>query len=252
MKRTKLLILSAMVLVATSLNAAVLTTQLKIEFNGTASGATYTLGAGEFVNNGTFSAAGTPAVSGGIADLTGGANGFFYNTTLPNIKSGNWVAEAWVDFDSFIAEGTILGVEGDTNFVTTIDSTTLRVVYWDGVNSSFVNVTKPPVNTLQHLALVWNGSDTSLTGYVNGVQVAFSNKNVYLTPDANFISFGYNHRVNSRGIDGQLSAIAFSTFTGTFDPNSDFVLIPEPSSLALSSGFLIMLLAYRRRQSSIG
>jgi hypothetical protein len=250
MKKLKFLLLAtiAVAMSDAGLNAAVMTKQLVIEFNGTVSGTTYTLGAGEVVNNGTFLANGAATVTGGLADLGGGTSGFYYNTTLTNLRLGNWVAEAWVDFDTFPSQGTFIGVEGDAQFIVSLDQTILRAQYWDGTTSGLLTSAKPAANTLQHYALVWDGANTSMTAYVNGVSIGVMNNNTYAIPDAGFIAFGYEHRVNGRGIDGQLSAVAFSTFTGTFDPNSNFA-IPEPSSFAISSGLLIMVLGYRRRQS---
>lgn len=225
-------------------DAAVTSAQLLIHFNGTVSGSTYNLAAGEVVNNGTFTVTGTPTVSGGQADLTGGATGFVY-TTNTNLVGQNWIAEAVVDLDAFTALATFINVEGDTDFRVHNNTTTLQASYWDGGSRS-VTPALPTLNTYNHYALVWNATATSLSSYVNGVLVGTSDFNAYADAN-NFVGFGFSRYANSRGIDGQLNTVALSTFTGTFDPNTDFSVIPEPSALAMCGGFLMIGLVYRRR-----
>ena len=51
-------------------------------------------------------------------------------------------------------------------------------------------------------------------------------------------------------MDGELDAVAFSTFDGTFNPSGDFQLhvIPEPHSLILILiGFLLMNIRMAKR-----
>ena len=228
---------------------------LLIRFDGTLSGTTYTLGAGEIDSTGTFAGFGAPVVSGGMADLDGGGTheGFNFDpTSFGDLTTLNWVVETTLNFDTFGGgQLTAIDVQGDTDFRINNSGTLLEAGYWDG--SSFGNQTTalPAADASVHLALVWDATATSLTGYVDGVSIGVIDNNAFAQPDANNISFGYFGRngFDNRGIDGQLDAVAFKTFAGSFDPNSDFQLlnaIPEPSSVALLAiagiGFL------RRRQ----
>lgn len=237
--------------------AAVITTHLKIDFNGTLVGTTYTPGAGEVVNNGTFAANGTPTVSSGIASLDGSAgsdinaDGFKYSTTLGSLSGTNWVAEAVVAFDTFgSGQRTVIDVQGDTDFRILNNGTQLQASYWDGTNTGSVTTPLPVASTYVHLALVWDATATSLTAYVNGVSIGTANNNAFTTPDPTNISFGYLGRTDNvgRGIDGSLDTISFSTFTGTFNPTTDFAVTPVPeSSVALLGGLGLIGLLRRRR-----
>ena len=235
--------------------AATITPVLKVNFSGTISGNTYTLGVGELDTTSSFVGNGNPTVSGGKADLAGSvasdpnAQGFEINPG--SIVGSNWVAESRVSFDSFGGgQRTVISVQGDTAFRINNGGTLLEANYWDGSTSGTQTTALPTMGTEVHLALVWDAAATSLTAYVNGTALPTINNNAYKVPDATNLSFGYFGRdtLVGRGIDGKLDGVAFSTFTGTFDKNSDFQLaVPEPSSVALLGlGGLLGLLRRRR------
>lgn len=233
--------------------AATVTPIVRIGFNGSLSGTAYTLGAGELDTTGTFVANGTPTLSGGMASLdgvaTGGHDGFKFNpTTLGNLTTQNWLVEAVISFDTFTSGGTVIDVLGDTDFRLTLPNpTALQAVYWDGANEGSIAAVLPAANTLRHYALVWDAAGTRLSAYVNGVLIGSADNGAFSVADATNISFGYFGRATfaNRGVDGSLDAVAFSTFTGSFDAGSNFV-IPEASSLLL--GILGGLPLLRRRR----
>jgi hypothetical protein len=225
--------------------AAVTSTQLLVNFSGIVSGSNYTFASGESVNNGTFTVVGSPTISGGQADLTGGTTGFRYTRSDTTLGSQSWIAEAVVDFDAFSSQATFINVQGDVDFRVHFTPSTLQFIYWDGAARSNTPAL-PTLNTFNHYALAWDSTTTALSGYRNGTLLGTLNFNQYIVSNQ-VVSFGFSHNANGRGIDGQMDAIAFSTFTGTFNPNTAFLLIPEPSALAMFGGLFLVGLGYRRR-----
>jgi len=238
--------------------ATTLSNKLRIHFDGSLSGNAYTLGAGEIDTTGTFAAgASDVSVSGGVATLTGGTQGFKLNpTAIGTLTTQNWVAEAVVSFVSFdTGQRTIIDVQGDTDFRIANDGNTLQLSYWDGSEPSNSTLPAlPATDTFVHMAMVWDAARTSLTGYINGVSIGTVDGDAFATPDVNNLSFGYLGRAGfeGRGINGQLDAVAFSTFTGAFDVSTDFQVstaqaVPEPSAAALF-GLGGLALMMRRRK----
>ncbi|GAA5495439.1 hypothetical protein Rhal01_01614 [Rubritalea halochordaticola] len=235
--------------------ATTLTNQVLVNFGGSISGNDYTLGSGEVDTTGTFTGFGSPVVSSGEADLTGGSThqGFNFDpTSLGSLTSQNWVVETRVSFDAFnTGQRTILDVNGDTDFRINNGGSLLEMVYWDGGQLGSQTTALPGTGEFVHIAMVWDAAASSLTGYVDGVAIGTIDNNAFATPDANNVSFGYFGRngFDNRGIDGQLDSVAFSTFTGSFDANTDFQIaaVPEPSTSMLVglSGMLVLL---RRRR----
>lgn len=229
--------------------AATVTPVLNINFSGSIAGNTYTLGAGEVDTTGTFTGFGNPVVSLGEADLAGGGTHQGFEIDPGPLVAQNWIAEAYVTFDT-IGGGqlTVLSVQGDTALRINNAGTQLEANYWDGATSGTASAALPATGTEVHVALVWDAAATSLTGYVDGVSMGVIDNNAYAVPDQSNLSFGYFGRAgfDDRGIDGQLNAIAFSTYTGTFT-TADFQAVPEPSSAALLGlGGLALLLRRRK------
>jgi hypothetical protein len=101
----------------------------------------------------------------------------------------------------------------------------------------------PSAGSYSHVALVWDSASRTLSAYLNGAsQGSVSTGNPFEVPSPN-VGYGFFSRFANRAIDGKLSAIAFSTYTGTFNPAADFQLpvIPEPSSVVLLTIALSML-----------
>lgn len=237
-------------LLATGAGAGTVTPVLKINFDGSISGDTYTLGVGEIDTTGTFAGFNSPVVAGGEADLIGGGTHEGVGMNPGAIVGQNWIAEAVLNFDTLSDSlATAISVQGDAGVRINTAGTQLEAYYWDGLTEGRVTTALPAADTPVHLALVWDAAATSLTAYVDGVSIGVIDNNAYAVTDATDLSFGYFGRIgfNDRGIDGQLDAVSFSTFTGTFDPNTD-LQIPEPGSLALLSlGGLFVL---RRRRGA--
>lgn len=224
-----------------SISAATLNPVVLVHFDGSVSGTTYTLAPGEFDTTGTFKASATPVLAGGLAALDGGTNvngtpqdGFDFNpASLGALSSQSWVAETIVSLDT-ITTGfrTLIDVQGDCDFRVNNAATLLEALYWDGVTDGPVLTSPlPALGTSVHYALVWNAAATSLTAYVNGVAIGSSDHAAFAVPDATNVSFGYFGRsgFDNRGIDGSLDGVAFATFTGTFEPATDFQLhTPTP------------------------
>ncbi len=232
---------------ASSLHGAVVTNHLLVDFNGTFSGSAYTQAVGEVLINGTFTQIGSPVISGGIADNSS-TTGFRYDTTITNLRTQNWIAEAIISFDSFnnvLEQPTLLNVEATNDFRVHVNKTTLEVVYNDGTPKQ-TTATLPPLNSWNHYALVWDGSATKMDAYVDRVLVGTVDAAIYLGTNR-IISFGYRNG-STRGIDGQIDGVAFSTFTGTFNQTTDFRLIPEPSVFAMSGGLCALLWLRRRKK----
>lgn len=254
MNSTSLLSLIASLAAVGSAAAATVSPVLLINFDGTLVGTTYTPASGELVTSGTFAANGTPTVGSGKAAIDGSvavsasADGFKYSTTLGSLAGTNWVAEAIFAFDAFgTGQRTLIDVQGDTDFRVNNAGNGLQAIYWDGTVAGSANAALPTVGTYLHYALVWDAAATSLTAYLGGVSIGTVNNNAFATPDLTNISFGYLGRSGNvgRGVDGTLEAISFSTFTGSFNSTTDF-LIPEPSVALL--GLLGFLPFLRRRR----
>ncbi len=232
--------------------AATVTPQLLVNFDGSIAGNAYTLGAGEIDTTGTFGGFGSPTVASGEADLAGGGThqGFDFDpTSIGTLTTLNWVAEALVNFDAFGGgQLTVIDVQGDTDIRINNAGTAFEAGYWDGSTYGSQTTSLSATGTTVHLAIVWDAAASSLTGYLDGVSFATVDNNAFAVPDANNVSFGYFGRstFDDRGIDGQLDAVAFSTFTGSFDAATDFQ-VPEPSAIALL-GLGGMGLFLRRRR----
>jgi hypothetical protein len=248
--------LSLTLIVPFSVFAATVTPQVLVTFDGSISGNTYTLGTGEVDTTGTFTGVGSPVVSGGEADLNqnGGLavqQGFEFNPgSIGTLTTTNWVAEALVSFDALLGISTVISVQGDTDFRIVNAGTSLEAAYWDGSVLGQVFPALPATNTPVHLALVWNAAATSLTAYVDGVSAGTIDNGAFATPDTSYVSFGYFGRsgFEGRAMDGQLDGVAFSTYSGTFDPSADFV-IPEPSSMIMVGFFALAAGCVLRRRT---
>lgn len=219
--------------------AHAVTTNLLINFDGSIAGNSYTLAAGEVDTTGTFGGNDFPSVNGGEADLGGGSDGFQIDpTSIGALTTTDWVAETMVSFDTFGGgQLTIIDVQGDTDLRISNDGSALEVGYWDGSTWEGRSAALPSAGTPVHLALVWNASASSLTAYVDGTSIGTVDNNTFATPDAGSLSFGYLGRTGheGRGIDGQLAAVSFAT-SGSAIQVEDFLLLPEPSTYALTNG----------------
>ena len=226
----------------TTLPGTPLETKLLVNFDGTLDGTAYTLGGSEIDVTGTFKANGVPNVSGGVAVINpgneNGLDGFDINPVgLGNLTIRNWVAETLVTFHSTgdtLTTPVVMDVQGDCNIRLRdeLDANVLQMFYWNGSAVQQKYTALPPNGVRVHIAYAWDAGAGTLTGYVNGVPFGSSNGGPFATPDSTTLSFGYFGRTNfeGRGIDGILDAVAFQTGTATFNPATDFRILPETQS----------------------
>jgi len=229
---------------ATTLAIEPMETKLLINFDGTLDGTTYTLAEDEVDATGTFRANGAPTLSNGVATLNPGAenglDGFDINpAALGDLRAKNWVAEAVVTYnssDSLVVNPYLIDVQGDTNLRlrSATDPNVLQLFYYNGTTTQQNFSALPPSGVKVHVAIAWDASATRLTGYVNGAPIGSVSAGPFARPDVTTLSFGYLGRTNfvGKGIDGTLDAVSFQTGTGTFDPATDFRILPETQSFA--------------------
>src|SRR5262249_3724290 len=107
--------------------------------------------------------------------------------------------------------------------------------YWDGGNEQINTVADVPAGGYQHVAMVWDATATKVEAYLNGVSQGVVDLNAFDVSSPR-VGYGFFARFFNRGIDGQLDAVAFSTYDGAFNAATDFQLkaVPEPSSLGLA------------------
>jgi hypothetical protein len=255
-------ILAVSVSLVSAASAATVTRQVYVNFNGSLAGTTYTLGPGEIDTSASFRANGGATVSGGVADIPGNTNdtsGFFFNSTpLGNLRTQNWISEALINLDVPVASqpnvsqpfNHFLDVQGDTFYRFDSNPKVTRFGFWDGANEPTMVTANPAAGSYSHVALVWNATSRSLSAYLNGAsQGSVSAGNPFEVPSPN-VGYGFFSRFSNRAIDGKLSAVAFSTFTGAFNSGTDFQLpvVPEPSSIVLLTIALGLLPRFTRNQ----
>ena len=261
-----LLTLSAALTVASFADAAAVTQQVYVNFDGSLAGTTYTLGAGEIDNTGgTFGSNGSATVSGGVADIPGDTDltsGFYFHGPSLGLVGGltgnSWITEAIISLDVPVAsqpdgpggEGDdynhFLDVQGDTFYRFNGDGRTPKITqfgYWDGGSEPTMTTPDLPAGKRTHTALTWNAGTSTLEAFIGGVSQGSVSTGFPFDVSSPNVGYGFFSRFLNRAIDGKLDAVAFSTYTGTFDPASDFQLptVPEPSSLALLTIALALL-----------
>ncbi len=240
-------------LVIDSVEAASVTRKVYVSFDGTISGGnTYLLGPGELDVTGTFRKNGGAIISNGIADIPGNVNassGFLFDSaSLGALTTTNWVTEAVLvpDVPAASQPGTFnhfLDVQGDLFFrYSSLGQPKIaQYGFYDGTVERIDNTSDLPTSEYSHVALVWNSGTRTLEGFIDGIsQGTLSSGSVFATPSTN-VGYGFFARNGflNRAIDGKLAAVAFSSFTGTFNPgfgaDFDFQLDPSGSpALALS------------------
>lgn len=221
-----------------------LETALLVNFDGTLDGQIYNLADGEIDNTGSIRANGNPTVSSGLATLNPGnelgPDGFDIDpSTLGNLADQNWVAEALVTYHSSGGPGpssVVMDVQGDCNLRlrSDTDANALHLFFWDGSTAHQKFAPLPPSGVKVHLAYAWNATNSTLTGYINGVSFGSASGAPFAIPDPGTLSFGYFGRTGYEGggIDGTLDAIAFQFGTATINPATDFLILPASQSYA--------------------
>jgi hypothetical protein len=248
---------------------AIVNSLLKVEFKGSLSGTSYTLGPGEVDVTGTFAALqGTEVISNQLVLLSAAAGGQGFSVTNNIVDKGNRPETNFIVEMVFApTPGTDQGTGQNNNYadIFSIGSiyysdnnhsdavfvlgytspTTYRLgmdaLLGTGANSSGGEV--PTAGVLDHIALVYllgpGRTNNILRYYLNGNLIAED-----VAPDnaasasvgSVLATFGQTVPGSSfipRGLDGVLSGVAYSTFSGVFSPRYNFQ-ISRPPALAIA------------------
>jgi len=256
---------------------AVVTPLLKVDFKGTLSGTSYTLGPGEVDVTGTFAALqGTETISNQFAVLSAAAMGQGFSVTNYIVDKGNRPETNFIIEMVFApTPGTDQGVGQNNNYadIFAIGSiyysannhsdavfdlgytspTTYRLdmdaLLGTGANSSGSEL--PTAGVLNHIALVYilgpGRTNNVLRYYLNGnliVEDVAPDNGASASAGSVFATFGQAVPGSSfipRGLDGLLDAVAYSTFSGVFSPHYNFQISgPQTLNITISGSQLTL------------
>jgi hypothetical protein len=213
--------------------AATISPKVKVNFDGALTGTAYTLAAGELDVTGTFQANGSATIADGIADIPGDVDdtsGFYFDkTSLGDLTIQDWVMETVMilDVPTTMQPGAFnhfLDVQGDL-FIRVANASITEFGYWDGFDEPRITTPDLANDQYSHVALTWNSSAFTLEAYINGLsQGTVSTGFPFEVLERVLVGYGFFARFLNRAIDGKLDAVAFSTFTGEFNPATDFQL----------------------------
>jgi len=215
--------------------AADVTPQVYVDFEGALAGTVYTLGGRELDTTGTFAAHnGTELVSDGMGSLTD-ADGAAQESFEFDASAFNNNGTAFTG-TPFVVEAIFTPTTESDNMAPIIDiggqcfirfHDGLSAGSWNGsTDVSDNNIDNLPASgQTHHYAIVYDGADI-IDYYMDGVSI-FQSDNGSPQSITALISWG-NIRHPSvdggRQLRGMYDSVAFSTFTGTFDPEADFIL----------------------------
>ena len=215
--------------------AAEVTPQIFVDFEGELVGSAYALGPRELDTTGTFAAHhGTEQVAEGLGVLTDadgtGQESFEFDASSFNNNGTVFTGTAFMAEAVFTSTGVssamapIIDIGGQC-FIRFHDG--LSAGNWDGATDVSNNTIQdiPEVGQTHHYAIVYDGAGI-IDYYLDGEPI-FQSDNGSPQEITTLVSWG-NIRHSSvdggRQLLGQYEAVAFSTFTGTFDPGKDFIL----------------------------
>jgi len=232
-------------------NAADITPQLYVTFDGSLSGSNYVAGPGEIINGTVSLKNGTEVLDGGILTTAGGQEGLHFmptdslagkNGEDEDITTTNFVIEGIGRLNAAISTNlqTFFCVQGSVGY--RYNPVTATQYWTHGPTSTgwaVVNGVGQPVSDtdMVHYALVYeyvSETECKLSYYVDAVQ--FGDTLVNTTAAGGTAAWGMMFAAEphpsgaDRGMPLDMDMIAFSTFTGTFDPDTDFVLPEGPGS----------------------
>lgn len=247
MKKTVMSSIAIILCVLSLGAAATVTPQLRVEFNGTLSGSNYVSADGEVVQGALQLKQGTEALSEGVLITSDVSDGIHFE---PDVSlTHKVVRDQYVIDQNFVIEmvarrndvpyafQTLFSVHGSVAYRYTSSSSaeTEFMTYgpqstgWRTVSGSAALISD---SELLHYALVYEYvSDTQckLSCYVEGEQVDSTLVNSTAAegqPDWGIMFGGDSHTsATERGMPLDIDAVAFSTYTGTFDSERDFSLL---------------------------
>jgi hypothetical protein len=215
--------------------AAEVTPQVYVDFVGKLEGKAYKLGSRELDKTKTFAAHhGTEIVAEGLGALTdadqASQESFEFDASAFNNNATVFTGTPFVVEAVFTPAGTsdsmapIIDIGGQA-FIRFQSG--LSAGSWNGSTDNVNNNirTIPVAGETHHYAIVYDGINT-IDYYLDGA-VIFQSTNGSPQQITKWVSWG-NIRHSSvnggRQLLGQYDAVAFSTFTGAFDPTKDFIL----------------------------
>jgi hypothetical protein len=227
-------------------DAAKVVPRVYIGFDGTLTGTNYALGLRELDNTGTFTAHnGTEIVSNGMGILTDadqfGQESFQFDASMFNNGGIEFTGIA------FIAEAVFTAANDSAFMAPVIDiggqcfirfHNGLSAGCWDGsvevVNNNIQPI--PEVGQTFHYAIVYDGRDT-IDYYLDGIRIFQSDNGSpqQITPLISWGNIRHTTVDGGRQLMGRYDSVAFSTFTGVFNPDTDFILPDGPVFLELAS-----------------
>jgi hypothetical protein len=256
---------------------AIVNPLLKVEFKGTLSGSTYTLGPGEVDVTGTFAALqGTEVISNQFVILSAAAGGQGFSVTNNIVDQGNRPDTNFIVEMVFAPTlGTDQGAGQNNNYA---DIFSIGSIYYSDANHSdavfVLGYTSPTTYRLGMDALLGTGanstgSDLPTAGVLNHIALVYvlgparTNNLVRYYLNGNLIvedvapdngasasvgsvyaTFGQTVPGSSfipRGLDGILGGVAYSTFSGVFSPRFNFQIARPPALNVSISGSQLTL-----------
>ncbi len=229
--------------------AATVSRQLLVYFDGSVSGGSYAPASGETVKGSLRLKAGGETLSGGILSTHGGLEGVQFmpaagltsrNSRGEDYLSTNFVIET-VARRNAAAQGflqTLLSVNGSVVYRYRGDSATVTEFMTNGPQSTDWRTASGQAAAISdkgqvHYALVYEYSGPSqctLTCYVDGARIgSVTNATAAEGQPSWGMMFGGDCHPSAprRGLPLDIDAVAFSTFAGAFDPASDLALLPR-------------------------
>jgi len=228
-------------LVLTSMvNAANVEPQVYVNFDGSLTGVIYNPSPREIDTTGSFRIYnGTEIVSDGLGILTDAdqsqQESFQFNASNFNKNGTSFTGTA------FVVEAVFTRTDDCDYYAPVIDiGGQCSISFRDGIAANNYDGTIeiveidiqpiPEIGRTLHYAIVYDGQSI-INYYVNGIQI-FQSDNGSPQDITPFISWGNIRHTTfdgGRQIIGQYDSVAFSTFTGTFNPDTDFILPGGPS-----------------------
>jgi len=211
-----------------------------VTFDGSLNGTIYNLSPREIDKTGSFRAyTGTEIVSDGLGILTDAHqsrqesfqfNASSFNNNGTSFKGTPFVAEAvFTRTDECDYHAPVIDIGGQC-FIRFSEG--IAAGSWDGVLEVVDNDLQsiPSIDRTLHYAIVYDGANI-IDYYVNGIRVFQSDigSPMEITPLISWGNIRHTTNYGGRQLIGRYDSVAFSTFTGSFKPETDFILPGGPA-----------------------